>query len=873
MRCSLRKTWPLLAVALLCLPGRLPAAPAPDKAGDAYAYYYFDQPVQLELDRDQVAVFDREPLDAGELGRRLGAYAVSAGDVRMVGARGWHRLEPPKGAWLRTDTRALVEDMAGSGVVDFVSPVFRDKRDLPVIITDKILVGFGADVSDERAREIIHGAGAGVIEDRGWTTPGLYCVQTPCMNGFEVLDLANELAQRPDVLFAEPSKIQRGTRDLIPNDTYFSSLWGLHNTGQLGGTYDMDMDGPEAWDITTGSNDIIIVILDDGIQQNHPDINQIAGADFTNYNTGGDPYNECDNHGTSVAGCATARINNNQGVVGIAPSCFSAAAKIGVAIVPCNGHIDVQTDDLLDALQWVLDIGARVTSLSITLNEESSITFKYNDLYVNGVVNFTSSGNTGTNDLGYPGTLADVNAVGAITGNGFRAGFSTYGYGISFVGPGVEIRTTDRTGGAGYSSQSYTWVQGTSYSCPYAAGVAALVLSYDPGLSPAQVEQVMRDSATDRGSTGYDIYYGHGLVNAHEALLEAQEPPNPPGAFELLSPLDGTVGVSTEGTYFVWGEAAGADHYTLVIDDVPDFQSPEEYHTNLPAGFVLLGGFRPGTTYYWSVTAYNLDGSTVSSPAIASFETYIDCNGNGVTDSLDIADGTSEDCNENGRPDECDLVAGDYTFASVDLSPIYYGSPQSFTVDNAPTATSSVTLDFEGYGDFSFSHPYEYVDVELNGVYLDYVFGGIASDCPDEPNTDSITISAAQFNSIVGDGPAIVDMIASEGVDADVCDFPSYVSVALTYSGAAMSADVDGDGIPDECGGCGDQLLGDANCDGVVNNFDIDAFVLALTSGEGAWESAYGGAGCDFLCVADCNEDGTVNNFDIDAFVALLTGG
>lgn len=71
---------------------------------------------------------------------------------------------------------------------------------------------------------------------------------------------------------------------------------------------------------------------------------------------------------------------------------------------------------------------------------------------------------------------------------------------------------------------------------------------------------------------------------------------------------------------------------------------------------------------------------------------------------------------------------------------------------------------------------------------------------------------------------------------------------------------------------CAGQLVGDANCDGVVNNFDIDAFVLALTEGEAGWQDAYGGQGCTFLCVCDMNDDDAVNNFDIDPFVDLLTG-
>jgi hypothetical protein len=81
--------------------------------------------------------------------------------------------------------------------------------------------------------------------------------------------------------------------------------------------------------------------------------------------------------------------------------------------------------------------------------------------------------------------------------------------------------------------------------------------------------------------------------------------------------------------------------------------------------------------------------------------------------------------------------------------------------------------------------------------------------------------------------------------------------------------DLDENGIPDECEDCGGQLLGDANCDGLVNSFDIDAFVLALTD-PFAWAALY--PECDLLCTCDINGDGFVNSFDIDPFVMLLTG-
>ena len=87
----------------------------------------------------------------------------------------------------------------------------------------------------------------------------------------------------------------------------------------------------------TGVSTVVIVVFDDGVQTTHPDLNTLAGQDFTSAGTGGQPGNVCDNHGTAVAGCITAKINNGFGVVGVAPDCRVRSAKIGISDLgsPC----------------------------------------------------------------------------------------------------------------------------------------------------------------------------------------------------------------------------------------------------------------------------------------------------------------------------------------------------------------------------------------------------------------------------------------------------------------------------------------------------------------------------------------------------------
>ena len=352
------------------------------------------------------------------------------------------------------------------------------------------------------------------------------------MNSAEAMESAiATLKENSEIEFIEKDQIFTATRhEVIPNDAGFSQCWGHRNIGQSGGLINFDMNTTNAWSITKGSPTIRILVFETGIQQDHPDINQQTGRDFTtgaiNGILGGGPSNQCDNHGTSVAGCITGIINNSIGTVGVAPDCKVISAKVGTAITPCSGSWQGQTSWTVNAINWGIANGVRVTNNS---NDYGTASTAMTNAYIAarnaGVVNFASSGNSGNTSIGFPASSSGVNAVGASNRSGQKASFSSYGSKLAFVAAGQSIYTTDRTGSNGYGSGDYTTIDGTSFSSPYAAGVAALIISVNPSLSAAQVESIMQSTCRDIGTAGYDTLTGWGMLNADAAVRAAQPLP------------------------------------------------------------------------------------------------------------------------------------------------------------------------------------------------------------------------------------------------------------------------------------------------------------------------------------------------------------
>jgi hypothetical protein len=502
--------------------------------GTEYGRYYWKNWERLELDASRVAV---QAASLDDLVTGLKAAGIDPQMAKAFTVDGWWLVSTPAGK----TPEQLVAALVAQPTISFATPVFfslpvgPDQKRGPVFPTQDVMVGFAdgtaAAQRDAALQETkVFENGKGSLRDRDWSgMSGVDRATAASKSGIDVLDAANSLAQRADVRFAEPDMMIWGMHDFIPNDPLFGDLWGLNNTGQSGGVADMDMNGPQAWDLTPGSSSVVVTVIDIGVQLNHPDLNIFtSNSDWTGQAGGGYPVNSCDNHGTACAGCVSAIINNSIGVTGIAPGCKVASARTFISNVPCDGSWTSQASWTVNAVNWAQSIGSRVTSNSngygfTSATIDTAYTNTHNN---NNLVHFASNGNSGAASIGYPASSPSVNGCAAIDRTGVKASFSQYGPGTKFAAPGVTIESTDRTGSDGYVSGDYVFVDGTSFACPYSAGVAALVVSRNPGLTSAQVESIMYNHCKDLGAAGYDTTYGYGLPDARASVAAALLPGN-----------------------------------------------------------------------------------------------------------------------------------------------------------------------------------------------------------------------------------------------------------------------------------------------------------------------------------------------------------
>ena len=335
------------------------------------------------------------------------------------------------------------------------------------------------------------------------------------------LEMANYFYKTGLFDFSEPSFCVFGAKQCA-NDAFFLQQWNLSNYGQNGGTIGADISMCQAWDITNGSENIKIAIIDDGIALNHPDLDVYQCYDATD---DGDCIPD-DVHGTQCAGVIGATRNNSIGVAGIVPECklLSVRVMTGVGLGYC------ESTWVADGFNWAWQNGADIISFSWgVFNPISIITSAINNAITNGrnglgCIVTVSSGNDNSSSIRFPANLPNTIAVGASSRNDQRCSFSNYGNSIDVVAPGVDIYTTTFPSiGNGYVSDFY----GTSAACPHVAGVLALILSLNPCLTATEARAILCKSCDKLSEYKYcnsayglwNLEVGYGRINAYKAVL------------------------------------------------------------------------------------------------------------------------------------------------------------------------------------------------------------------------------------------------------------------------------------------------------------------------------------------------------------------
>lgn len=447
---------------------------------------------------------------------------------------------------------------------------------------DRIVVKLKAEAeptsdADLMAEEIVRAAG---VRAEALTTRLHSGVQLIHLNrSISVEDAVRRAKEDPRVEYAEPDYFVYAT-ETVPNDPFFTQLWGLSKAGCSicdPGFATPNIDATQAWDVTTGSDDVVAVILDTGVDLQHLDLaanawvnpREIAsnGVDddgngfvddvngwnfFDGTNSTFVDANQ-DFHGTHVAGSIGAVGNNGLGVTGVAWHVKLMSLKF---LGGSQGK--GSTSNAVRGINYAIDMRNRGVNVRVINaswgggNDSQALRQAITDANNAGILFVCAAGNDGSNiddapefPASYAPDFPNAISVAAVNQAGLLASFSNFGHSsVSLAAPGVQIIST-------YPGGGYQSLSGTSMSTPYVSGIAVLVWSHEPSLTPAQVKQRIVDTSEPLSSL-VSIAARSGRASAYDALINRIPPPQTP---EVLGVELGKRMVTINGLGFVNGSS------------------------------------------------------------------------------------------------------------------------------------------------------------------------------------------------------------------------------------------------------------------------------------------------------------------------------
>jgi len=522
---------------------------------------------------------------------------------------------------------------------------------LPAHDPNVVLAAFHADTPWPKRHEII--AGLGLENDETANNPYFYRLRitdAARKRGVNVESSLKALLVNSSVRTAGRDWYVT-TQQNFPNDPSFPLLYGMHNTGQTGGSVDADIDAPQAWAVQTGSSTIKVAVIDTGVDYNHPDlaanvwtnpgetpgngidddgngrIDDIHGYDFVNND--GDPMD--DNHGSHCSGTIGGVGNNGVGVAGV---CWNVKI-IGVKFLSAGGGGSLSNAIL--AIDYSRIVGANIMSNSWGGGGFDQLMLEaIQRAETAGILFVAAAGNSGSNNdtstfypASYCSTVTNGMAVGASTHNDTKAGFSSYGATtVHIFAPGENVYSTIAGGG-------YDTFSGTSMATPHVAGAAALIKAQFPGDTAVQLKaRLMGSAEAVPALAGLAI---SGRLNVYNSFDNDTVAPGAPSGLVGIKRSAGTIRVQWTSSGDD-GSVGTASQYDLRVSSSPinagNFNAARRV-TTAPAPGVSgtlqnagVNGLTPGSSFYFALKALdnvgNQSGIVTAGPYTTLNALYLD---------------------------------------------------------------------------------------------------------------------------------------------------------------------------------------------------------------------------------------------------------
>ena len=730
----------------------------------------------------------------------------------------------------------------------------------PEAVPNQVIVKLNPGIQSAQISTLQASLGASVLETTNTSGVQLWSIQGDA-------DAAiSAHSSNPAIEYIEPNYILRTTA--IPDDSNFDRHWGLNNTGQTGGTPDADIDAVEAWDITTGSSDVVVGVIDTGVDYTHPDLvdnmwtnpGEIAGDGIDNdgngyiddvhgydfINNDGDPLDD-DGHGTHVAGTIAARGNNGTGATGVNWSAQIMALKF---LGPSGGT----TFDAIQAIEYATmmktqyGVNIDVTNnswggggFSRALSDAIEAAGDADQLFV------AAAGNSGTNNDVFPSypasyDLDNIIAVASTDHNDRKSGFSQFGAtSVDLGAPGSSIYSTLPNG-------QYGSLSGTSMASPHVAGVAALLWADDSGLSALEVKDRIL-SSVDPIAALDGITVTGGRLNAFGALTAP-----------TASSIQGSKwnDLDEDG---VWdNNEPGLEGWTIYFDDnnngeldsgersvVTDADGNYRFNSVTPGTYTVAEVLQPGWTQtYPSSGTYTLE--VEEDEAIENIDF-----GNVLSSPGSIEGVKWNDLDEDGVRDNNEPGLEGWT--------IYLDANNNGELDSGEQSTVT-----DANGEYSFANllpgPYTVAEVQQAGWFQTYPAVGSGGSVLDESND---TIDTAISSALIPGNSATFSDAGSIGDNSNVSSTSDVDFIELQLgAGDVVTIDIDA------------RVLG-SSLDSVLRLFDSNGTEVAVSDDDEApGESSSLDSYIDFTAtVSDTYYVGvsSFNNFSYDPFVEGSSSG